>query len=92
LPFVVIPAERSDEESLFISPNKRDRPTSATVSSLSSLFSVILNAVKDLLFPFRCFLLSSTRPNYFSVAARAMLSPFVVIPSERSDEGTLFVS
>ena len=56
--FVVIPSERSDEGSLFASRNRLNRRASATVSLLSYLLAVILNAVKDLLllFPFRCFL------------------------------------
>ena len=57
LSFVVIPTERSDEGSLFVPRNRQNRPAYAAVSPLSSLFVVILNAVKDLLllFPSRCF-------------------------------------
>ena len=92
-PFVVIPTGRSDERSLFVSRNRQNRPAFSVVSSLSSLFVVILNAVKDLLlfFPFRCLPSSSARPNHPAVVGLGALSPFVVIPTERSDEGSLFV-
>jgi hypothetical protein len=64
------------------------------VRSHSYLFFVILNAVKDLLlfFPFRCLPSSSARPNHPAVVALGALSPFVVIPTERSDERSLFAS
>jgi hypothetical protein len=64
------------------------------VRSHPYLFSVILNAVKDLLllFPFRCFPSPSARPNHPSVIGLGAVSPFVVIPTERSDEGSLFAS
>jgi len=83
-------ARPSSDESLF---GVQNRPASAIVSSLSFLFVVILNAVKDLLllFSFRCFPSSSTRPNH-PVVDLGALSPFVVIPTERSDEGSLFAS
>jgi len=77
-PFVVIPTERSDEGSLFASRNRQNRPAFSIVLSLSSLFAVILNAVKDLLllFPSRCFPASSIRPNPRAVVALGAVSPF----------------
>ncbi len=103
-------SERS-EESLF---GVQNSPASAIVSPFSSLFAVILNAVKYPSSPLRVpdpsvsrvglarasaprrprpFPQGSPLPQYLILAPhRRFLSLFVVIPTERSDEGSLLVS